>query len=473
MNRIILALMAAGIFLACQDAPTPDELTAPLFTKYAPDITVDPSGDVSGTTDANAIEAALNAAAPGEIIGLAEGTFYIGRTLVAPVGFNGSLRGAGQDETTIMGVGTVSTPFGNAPINFPGGPFLVERSSFFFFPQPSGYLAVSDLATSLPGTFVTEVGAFDWGTDLVGFFTVQLGDDDCNTLFENLRLEGTEPSTTNPWPFLVHQPRWGIEVLGVGDAFPFFSSGGHHVVRNSEFSKVGIDATIHELLKDASIEITNNTFTDVKQVITAFLDGASVSITKNTLNTFSFGAIVVTQQGVDIPGNRSNVVIRGNNISTDGFTGIEIGNLGSQQEEPDFNLLIEGNKIHKGDDPIGLFSNLSGIQIATGEEGAMVRNNIIRGEGIFGILTVETNNSAFIGNNLQGFTPLDADFALFGSNENTIVGVGNGTVLDLGLGNIITGLTKVQGDESIGERIKAAQERRREIREAIGGGYWP
>jgi hypothetical protein len=49
--------------------------------------------------------------------------------------------------------------------------------------------------------------------------------------------------------------------------------------------------------------------------------------------------------------------------------------------------------------------------------------------------------------------------------------MGNGTVLDFGLGNIIAGLTKIQGDESIGERIKAAQERRREILETVGGIY--
>jgi hypothetical protein len=82
------------------------------------------------------------------------------------------------------------------------------------------------------------------------------------------------------------------------------------------------------------------------------------------------------------------------------------------------------------------------------------------------------NNSVFLGNNLQGFTPVVADYALFDSHDNTIVGVGNATVLDLGSGNIITGLTKVPG-ESIGERIKAAQEKRKEILEAVGGSYWP
>jgi hypothetical protein len=83
------------------------------------------------------------------------------------------------------------------------------------------------------------------------------------------------------------------------------------------------------------------------------------------------------------------------------------------------------------------------------------------------------NNSVFMGNDLQGFrstiTPDPADYALFGSNDNTIVGRGNATVLDFGSGNIITGLTKVRGDASIGERIEAAQQKRREILKAVSG----
>jgi len=473
-----LAISVGLVFaLACADSVTEPsiEAPAPAFKAVpAPDITVDPSGDVSGAIDADAIEAALIAAAPSDVIELAEGTFYINRTLVAPTAFGGTLRGARKGETTIMGVGTGSTPFGNAPINFPGEPGLLNGSSFFFFPQPSGHLAVSDLTTSLPDNFVAELHAYG-GTELVIFFTVQLGSDDCSTSFENLRLQGTEAGGTAP-PWMVHQPLFGIGVTGLDVAFPSFSSGGNHAVKDSEISKVGIQAIVHEIFRDASIEITDNTLTDVKQVNTRWLDGANVSITGNTMNTFSWGAIVVTQEGVPVPGDASNVVIRGNDVSTTGFAGIEVASI-PEATRPHFNLLIEKNKIVKaGPDPIDMFPNLAGIALFGLHDGAMVRNNKIGGEGLIGILIVEVDNSVFMGNNLQGFTPINADYVLGppgppGSNDNTIVGVGNGTVVvNFGSGNIITGLTRVPG-ESIGERIKAAQQKRKEILEAMGGSY--
>jgi hypothetical protein len=167
------------------------------------------------------------------------------------------------------------------------------------------------------------------------------------------------------------------------------------------------------------------------------LDGAEVSITENTMHTFSWGAIVVTQEGHVIPGERSQIVIRDNKISTDGFLGIEVGNLRRQTIKPDFDLLIEENTITKGDDPTGRFPNLAGIQIATGEEGARVRDNIIRGDGNFGILADHVNNSVFSGNDLRSFTPVEAHYGLIDSHDNTVVLEGDETVLDLGSGNMI------------------------------------
>jgi hypothetical protein len=472
-----LALSVGLLFaLGCADSvtePGDDELEPAFNAAPAADFTIDPSGDLTGVTDADAIEQALIAAGPGDVIELAAGTFYVGRTLIAPAGFGGTLRGAGKDETTIMGVGTGSAPFGNALINFPGGPGFIDGSAFFFFPQPSGHVAVSGLAILLPDNFVTEPDPFG-GTDLTAFIVVQLGPDDCNTSFTDLRLQGT--ATTNAvLPWFVHQPLWGIGVTGWDVAFPSFSSGGHHAVKGSDVSRVGIQALVHQMFRGASVEIADNTLTAVKQVITRWLDGANVSITGNTMNTYSWGGIVVTQEGVPVPGDLSNVVIRGNDVSTIGYAGIEIGWI-PLATQPDFNLLIEKNQVFKaGPDPIGMFANVTGMLLDSGQDGAMVRNNIIRGDGFAGIAMFDVTNSAFIGNNLQGFTPIDADYVLFGwfgSNDNTIVGVGNGTVLDFGSGNIITGLTRAQGDESVGERIKAAQEKRRKILAAMGS-YWP
>ena len=50
---------------------------------------------------------------------------------------------------------------------------------------------------------------------------------------------------------------------------------------------------------------------------------------------------------------------------------------------------------------------------------------------------------------------------------NTVVGEGNSTVFDGGVDNIITGLTKVEG-ESIGSRMQTAQSLRKDILDKIG-----
>ena len=57
--------------------------------KITADITIFPSGDLSGVSDANNIQTALNGIQPGGTILLEEGTFYTNRTIVALGGFDG------------------------------------------------------------------------------------------------------------------------------------------------------------------------------------------------------------------------------------------------------------------------------------------------------------------------------------------------------------------------------------------------
>jgi len=54
-----------------------------------------PSGDTTGVADANAIEAALRAAGPGDTVQLAAGTFYCSREIIVE-NFSGTFRGQGK-----------------------------------------------------------------------------------------------------------------------------------------------------------------------------------------------------------------------------------------------------------------------------------------------------------------------------------------------------------------------------------------
>lgn len=478
ISFVLAAVLTAQVelaTLACTETVAPTSRgvrsdpngTAVLTQAPTAEITLSPAGDATGIADANIIENALINLPTGGVIRLASGKFYVNRPVVAPVGFNGSLIGAGKDATWIIGVGSAATPFLNATMTTPGDFWPIEASTLFFFPRPSGALKISDLTMALPPGFATAPNTYGW-TDLTGFVFVQLAPEGSNTTFANLRLQGvTSTGSGDPFAGVDYQPLWGIGVSGAGEAFPMLSSGGHHLLANSDIHRVGIQATAYQLLKHADVDIHGNVYGEAKQVITRWLDGSNVSIEGNTLDTYSFGSLVVTQEGVAVPGDRSTVVIRNNNITVKGYLGIEIGFI-PEATRPDFNLLIEQNTIRQaGPDPIGFFPNVAGIGMLDGQDHAAIRNNVLRGSALFGISTEGVNNSVFVGNNLQGFTPTAAGVALFSSNNNAVVGLGQGTVWDFGTGNTITGLTRGAGDVSLGDQLRAGQQRRLEILRAV------
>lgn len=471
----LLSAQAALGTLACREPVAPplsgtlgDPNGAPMLAQtLATDIALSPTGDFSGNGDAGALERALITLQPGGAIRLAAGHFYINRPVVAPVGFSGSLIGAGKELTSIIGVGSAATPFANAIMTTPGDFWPVQASALLYFPHPSGELSISDLTMALPEGFATVPSTYGF-TDLTGFVFVQLAAEGSNTSFANLRLQGAR-STGNGDPFagVDYQPLWGIGVLGSAETFPLLASGGHHTLANTDISRVGIQATDYQLLKHADVEIRGNVYSEAKQAITRWLDGSNVTIEGNTLDTYSFGSIVVTQEGVPIPGEPSNVVIRNNDITVKGYLGIEISSIPGATPAA-FRLLIEKNTITQaGRDPIGFFANVAGIGMLDGLDHATVRNNVLRGSAAFAIATASVNNSVLVGNNLQQFASANAGIALFGSNSNAVVGIGQGTVWDFGTGNIITGLTRAAGDISLGDQLRAGQQRRLEILRAV------
>ena len=477
-HRSLLLLTLSGacslITLACTDSVgarflgnRPDPGGPASRSQGSADLTLWPNGDPTGASDANAIEYALKTVRAGGAIRLASGTFYVNRPVVAPVGFDGSLAGSGKDATSIVGVGSAAVPFRNTTMTTPGDFQPVEASALLFFPRPAGSLSVSDLTMTLVPGFRAAPSTYGF-TDLTGFLFIQLAPEASNTRLSNLRMVGlTSTGSGDPFPGVDYQPLWGVGVMGSADAFPLLSSGGHHSLTNSEIERVGIQATAYQLLKRADVELSGNVYHEVKQAITRWLDGSNVSIEGNTLDSYSFGSIVVTQEGIPIPGEPSNIVIRNNDITVRGYLGIEIGFV-PDATRPDFSLLIEKNAITQaGPDPIGFFPNVAAIGIADGQDHAVVRNNLLRGSGRFAISLEGVTNSVFVGNNLQNFVSTLASVALFGSSNNTLVGIGRGTVWDFGTGNIITGLTTSTGDASMGNQLRAGEQRRLEILRAV------
>ena len=459
---IYLLLLSLFVFTSCEKDTIENEQILEFNSKAQninADLMVTPSEDASGVTDVITIENALAALSPGDVLLLGSGTFYINRTIIAPVGFNGTVRGISMDETQINPVGDNDVPYGLSLINFPGDNFPALSSSLLFFPDPSGILNVSHFSSTLPDAFATDINSFG-NQNLTSFITINFENNEADTNVSNLRLVGTE-AHPDSGPFFGNQPVFGVELLGNGFGFPNVVTGGTHTLSECNISKVGIEATVYQLLKEAQIIVSDNSFSDIKQLIYRFLDGCTVDISKNEMTTETLGALVITQEGASIPGASNTVRIHKNEISTAGFAPIEIGFIPAGAAN--FELLIEHNKLTVGPDPLGFFPNLSGIGIFNGNEGAIVRNNQIRGEASFGIFS-ESNGGTFLGNNLQGLDASDASYGIFGDN-NTLVGIGNSTVIDTGINNIITGMQMVEG-ESIGELLNAAQAKRKELLEA-------
>jgi hypothetical protein len=122
-----------------------------------------------------------------------------------------------------------------------------------------------------------------------------------------------------------------------------------------------------------------------------------------------------------------------------------------------FDSVYEQNRIHY-DGLAGAGISLVGDPYLGEVTNVLVRSNDITGQGTFAVGVVgPASENTFAGNNINGFTPVEAHYFFLGANHNVVAGQ-HGTVIDLGVGNRITGLTKTPG--GIGGQISDAMRHR-------------
>lgn len=123
-----------------------------------------------------------------------------------------------------------------------------------------------------------------------------------------------------------------------------------------------------------------------------------------------------------------------------------------------------------------------GIELVDGVSGAYVGQNRIDGQNAYAIGVwawyfpeAPMANNVFQGNNVSRFTANFAEYFLDVPTQNTVVLGNSGTVLDLGSGNRVTGLTRMRDDVPIGQLIRDAQAMRRALAEVarVDGIPWP
>ena len=123
-----------------------------------------------------------------------------------------------------------------------------------------------------------------------------------------------------------------------------------------------------------------------------------------------------------------------------------------------------------------------GIELVDGVSGAYVGQNRIDGQNAYAIGVwalefpeVPMANNVFQGNNVSGFTANVAEYFLDVATQNTVVVGKSGTVVDLGSGNRVTGITRMRDGVPVGQVIRDGQAKRRALAEAVkvDGVPWP
>jgi len=436
MKNQLLSILAVLVIFSCSNDSSvlkdPEQLVNQEAFKKGPkkgkaDIIVFPSGDLSGITDANNIEDALNTLPEGGVLLMKIGTYYSNRTIEAPEGFNGTIKGSGKDKTKIIAVGDSGTPFTVAPPFGPTGFNNYPNESVFLFYNPKGSVNMNSLAITLSDDFVAA-GVFTRGR-LFTFITVGMSDNDADTNFNKLKLTGLDI----PFPDTEASPAVGILVSGNNSTFPTFISGGTHRVTNSIISKIAVPPTAHYYLKNAEILLQGNTCFDVRQTQLIFLDGCDIIIKDNNLTAYDISAINLTQEGFPLSGETNTVEIKNNIITANGWVAIEIG---PSYGDANFEVNIKNNQLeNKGGGTFPGFPDIAVVGISEGNDNVIVKDNNILGNVPFGI-TQDSDYGSFKDNDFSSFNAIESDYKLTG-DYNELRGVGTSTVIDSGVGNVI------------------------------------
>lgn len=159
---------------------------------------------------------------------------------------------------------------------------------------------------------------------------------------------------------------------------------------------------------------------------------------------------------------RNNIICE--NPEAGGIVVMQPCSLWAPVPEPE--VVIERNHVTVHGDWWG------GIELVDGVSGAYVGQNRIDGQNAYaiGVWTMEfpevpMANNVFQGNNVSRFTANFAEYFLYFWTQNTVVLGNSGTVLDLGTGNRVTGLTRMRDGVPVGQVIRDAQAMRRALAE--------
>ena len=269
---------------------------------------VTPSGDVTGQTDADNIEAALDIVkATGGTVHLTEGDFYTSRNIIVE-NFNGILEGEGMELTTIY-AGRQSEEIGFeaafSPYWFSTG-YTNLFANVLQLDNSTGDVVITNLTIHVKDDQPTDIIPSENGEDATYLSTIiEILGGEHNTKIENVRLEGKESGAFG-------------NVQGMNTAFgihvmlnpPGVKGKGNLTVSNTDIENIGKGAVLFMKYEDSSmITIDDVRANNVGQGIRAGnIDNSSVKISNMniSLRESSFDGMWLYNilSGLEVSGNR-------------------------------------------------------------------------------------------------------------------------------------------------------------------------
>jgi hypothetical protein len=241
-------------------------------------LSISPSGDVTGQTDADNIEAALNAVkATGGTVHLTEGDFYTSRNIIVE-NFNGVLEGEGMEQT-IIHAGRQSEEIGFeaaiSPFWFSVG-YTNEFANVLRLDNATGDVVITNLTILVKDDQPTDIIPDENGDEATYLSTfIEILGGEHNTVIENVRLEGKESEAFGNVQGM--NAAYGIHVM----LKPFAEKGkGNLTVRNVDIENTGWGAVLFMKYKDDSmISIDDVSANNVGQgILAGNINGSSVKI---------------------------------------------------------------------------------------------------------------------------------------------------------------------------------------------------
>lgn len=383
------------------------------FPAYAADpVTIAPSGDMTGQTDADALQAALSDAQPGTVIQLAAGTYYLNHVLLAE-NFQGTLQGAGREKTIITTVGELPVS-SDSPVT--KNPPSLQNPWPFVLTLVDGDVTLQGMTWRISERIPMR---FKWGDfeiqampAIIAIVSSEDGEAG-KSLLQEIGFEGVEGEFGgyNLIQALYHEGLVNGPTDETGKVLYQYPLRGQHRVTDAYFKHAFAGNSLFNLAPEASVTIEKSTFAEVAEGVEILDGGGTVIVDSNVITPAgSDGVGVIAMQGYfSVPEDSAGSVaplmtvqISNNIFSVDsGHAAVDLSDMQSALlgTPPSLDATVEGNQLLLTKADYGIIGyGLSAIQL---------RNNLLSGSTLYdgihlsfavnGLTTLQPGDKAQLG----------------------------------------------------------------------------